>query len=281
MHQFVLMVAAVFAVSAAKPAPTTEQQVLTAEQEWVDATLAGDVDRFASFIGDEYVALVQNGQTFDKSTWVSDLRAARVKYESVKLSNLVAHVYGHTAVVRGEFAQRATGNHPTTSGRYVNTWVKRNGRWQIVASGFSDFPASVPADKKTGYVLQPDEGEPLLLCTAPNLRVNIKASPATTAVPGFAVGTAEVVTGSNYGTHKDQDEVNYFVAGEGIGTIGATEFPIRPGTTMYVPRGVRHGFRNTGATPLMFVWAISPAGLEEHFRAAGRPPGIDCPPAKK
>jgi mannose-6-phosphate isomerase-like protein (cupin superfamily)/ketosteroid isomerase-like protein len=277
MRGFAFCVATVVAMSIeGQEALTPEQQVLRAEQEWVDATLAGDVDRFASFMGDEYVALVKDGKTFDKATWVSDLRLAKTKYESVNLSNLVVHVYGDTAVVRGDFTQKATGNHPTAAGKYVDTWVKRAGKWQVVASGFSTIPPSVPAEKRVGYVLQPDEGEPLILCKAANLRVNIKASPATTAVRDFAVGTADLLDGSNYGTHNEEDEVSFFISGEGIGTIGNNNFPIRPGTTMYVPRGVRHGFKNTGTTPLTFVWTISPAGLEERFRAGGHPPGGDC-----
>ena len=255
---------------------TAEQQVLAAEQEWVDVTLAGDLDKFASFMGDEYVALIGNGKSFDKATWVSDLRLKKTRYESVKLSNLVVHVYGDTAVVRGEFTQKATGNHPTAAGRYVDTWVKRDGRWQVVASGFSTIEAPAPTGQKSGYVLGSAEGEALIFCKSPNLRVNIKASPATTDVPGFAVGTAELTEGSNFGTHQNEDEVNYFTSGEGIATIGEKEFPIHPGTTMYVPHGVRHGFKNTGTNALRFVWAISPAGLEDRFRSGGHPPGFDC-----
>jgi len=146
LHQLVFVLASFLATSAPGTALTPEQQVLAAEQEWVDVTLAGDVDKFASFMADEYVAIVSNGRMFDKATWVSDLRSGRAKYESVKLSNLVVHVYGDTAVVRGDFTQKAIGNHPSSVGKYVNTWVKRTGRWQVVASGFSSVPAA-PANQ--------------------------------------------------------------------------------------------------------------------------------------
>lgn len=72
-------------------------------------------------MGDEYVALINNGQTFDKASWVTDLRSGRTKYEYLQLSNLVVRVYGDTAVVRGDYSQKATGNHPTSAGKYVNT----------------------------------------------------------------------------------------------------------------------------------------------------------------
>ena len=261
---------------------TPEQQVLAAEHEWVKVTLAGDADKFASFIGEEYVALTENGRTFDKASWVSDIRSAKTKYESVELSNLVVRVYGNTAaVVRGDFTQKATGNHPTAAGKYVNTWVKRDGRWQVVASGFSTMSASASTDRRLGYFLAPAEGESLIFCKAANLQVNIKASPATTGGAPFAVGTAELTEGSNFGVHKDEDEVNYFVSGTGIATIGEKRFPVEPGVTMYVPRGVHHGFTNTGTAPLRFVWTIAPPGLEQRFRTGGHQPGFDCTQEQK
>ncbi|HEV2064852.1 MAG TPA: cupin domain-containing protein, partial [Thermoanaerobaculia bacterium] len=157
----------------------------------------------------------------------------------------------------------------------------RDGRWQVVASGFSTIPASVSTERRPGYFLAPDEGEPLIFCKSPNLRVNIKVSSATTGDAPVAVGTAELTEGSNFGVHKGEDEVTYFLSGTGTATIGEKQFPIQPGVTMYVPRGVRHGFTNTGTSPLRFVWTITPPGLEERFRSGGHPPGFDCAQEQK
>ena len=137
-------------------------------------------------------------------------------------------------------------------------------------------PAPAASVRAPGYVLEPAAGQPLIFCKAPDLTVNIKVSPLTTGDSPVVMGTAELAKGSNFGTHPEQDEIIYFVAGKGKVVIGDNTFPIAPGTTAYIPRGVRHGFVNEGDSPIRFVWVIAPPGLEQRFRGGGHPPGYDC-----
>jgi mannose-6-phosphate isomerase-like protein (cupin superfamily) len=131
-------------------------------------------------------------------------------------------------------------------------------------------------DQSGGYLLGPDEGEPLKFCDAPELRANIKVSPATTdGKAPFAAGTADL-TGSNTGRHTDSDEIVFFYAGSGTAFVGETKLRIQPGVVMYVPKGVRHGFASEGAEPVRFFWINSPPGIEERFRAGGHPPSFEC-----
>jgi ketosteroid isomerase-like protein len=119
-----------------------EEAVLRAEHEWVNVTLKGDVDAFSSFLADDYVALLTGARIRDKASWVSGLKVGTTTYQSVELSNLRVHLYGDTAVVFGDYTQKGTsgGKDNTAGGKYINTWIKRNGRWQVVASGFSRIP---------------------------------------------------------------------------------------------------------------------------------------------
>ncbi|MBV9250689.1 MAG: hypothetical protein JO227_15750, partial [Acetobacteraceae bacterium] len=43
-----------------------------------------------------------------------------------------------------------------------------------------------------------------------------------------------------------------------------------PETVILVGRGIQHKIINTGATQMRLIWFISPAGLEDWFRAIGR-----------
>jgi uncharacterized protein (TIGR02246 family) len=141
---FVLL-SSVTGLRAQNPAPASaEQEVIAAEHGWVDAALAHDANAFAAYVADEYVELVPGARTVDKETWVKHIRSGNTKYESVEIHNLVVHVYGNTAVVIGDFSQKATsaGKDRSATGKYVNTWVKRDNRWQVVASGFSTTPTS-------------------------------------------------------------------------------------------------------------------------------------------
>ncbi len=119
--------------------PDPAQELIGMEHRWIDATIKGDADAFASFMAYQYVAVVSNARIRDKTTWVEGVRSGSRKYESVELSNLKVRLYGDTAVVTGEYTQKATstGQDYSARGAYVTTWLKRNGRWRAIASGFS------------------------------------------------------------------------------------------------------------------------------------------------
>lgn len=90
-----------------------------------------------------------------------------------------------------------------------------------------------------------------------------------------AIGTAEL-TGTNAGTHQKQGEVIYSLSASGSAFVGDAMIRIRPGATMYVSRSVRHGLTREGADPVTFLWITVPPGLEEQFRASGKPASFDC-----
>ena len=117
----------------------TERELIALEHRWIDATIKGDVDRFASFMAEGYVAVVANARIRSKAEWVEGVRSSSLKYESVDLLNLKVRLYGDTAVVTGEYTQKATsgGQDYSARGAYATTWLKRGGRWRAIASGFS------------------------------------------------------------------------------------------------------------------------------------------------
>jgi len=128
----------------------------------------------------------------------------------------------------------------------------------------------------TGIVVQPGEGEVLDLCGIPELSANIKVNPGPKG-PRFAVGTAELAAQSEFfDTHEAFDEVIFVHSGNGSVTIGDEVFPADSGTTMYIPRGVYHGFVNAGETPWVFVWISSPPGFEEMLRQLNVESASEC-----
>lgn len=117
-----------------------EKEVLDAEHEWVRVTLQGDADAFASFLADDYVELGSSGRFVDKATWTAGIRAGTTHYEAVELRDLkVRFPRPDVAVVTGSFSQTAVagGKDNSHDGVYINTWVRMDGRWRIVSSGFA------------------------------------------------------------------------------------------------------------------------------------------------
>jgi mannose-6-phosphate isomerase-like protein (cupin superfamily) len=136
--------------------------------------------------------------------------------------------------------------------------------------------AGLPAPSAgRGLVLQPGEGTELVFCDTPELRATLLVDSTAAGTATLAAGMAELDT-SNFGTHAGEDEIVFFLSGSGLVVIAQDTFPARPGTTMYIPRGTRHGFINNGVEPLKFFWVVSPAGLAARFRSAAKRPDEAC-----
>ncbi len=148
----------------------------------------------------------------------------------------------------------------------------------LTGSSRSGSTSELVAQQPTGAVIPPDEGEKLIFCGAPGLSATIKVDSASTGATRLAMGTAEIAArSSNVGVHRDEDEVVFFYRGSGSAILGSDTVPTEPGTTMFVPRGLRHGFINPGDSSLVFVWVVVPGSLAQRFRSVGRPVGRSCP----
>jgi ketosteroid isomerase-like protein len=122
-------------------------EVMRADRAWARAAVDSDAGKMASFMSDDYVEIILNPATAgkdaewttrNKSEWVESVRSGRDKYESVELHNLQVYFHGEIASVTGHYSQKGTsdGKDNSSAGTYVNTWVRRNGHWQIISSVF-------------------------------------------------------------------------------------------------------------------------------------------------
>lgn len=94
---------------------------------------------------------------------------------------------------------------------------------------------------------------------------------------GFVV--LEPGKGHERHNHPDADEVIFIVSGEADQMLDDREpVRVRPGASIYVPRGVYHSTMNVGWEPLRFVVVYAPAGTENVLRTMPDvrilPPGV-------
>jgi mannose-6-phosphate isomerase-like protein (cupin superfamily) len=134
-------------------------------------------------------------------------------------------------------------------------------------------------------VVQPDEGESFWQPVPANgyaeVRVSHRRDPAIRA---FAHGIQVVAAGCfiREHVHPAQDELLFFFDGRGEAVIDGDRRPLQAGTTVYVGRGHRHKFVNTGTSELKFAWVMMPGGedgLDDFFARIGRArrPGEPAP----
>lgn len=134
-------------------------------------------------------------------------------------------------------------------------------------------------------VVGPDQGEsywqPVPANGYAEVRVSHRVDPRIT---GLAHGIQVVAPGGHIRehVHPAQDELLFFFGGEGEALIDGERRPIRAGTSLFIGRGHRHRFDNTGAGELAFAWVMVPGGkngLDDFFARIGRPrePGEPAP----
>jgi mannose-6-phosphate isomerase-like protein (cupin superfamily) len=130
-------------------------------------------------------------------------------------------------------------------------------------------------------VLGPDEGESFWQPLPSTGYIVNKLTPCNTPYDSFSLGIQVLEPGAaiRRHAHERQHEVLFCYAGEGWAEIGEQRYEVRPETTILIGRAVWHTVHNTGNGQMRLLWMIAPAGLEDWFRAIGRPrrPGEAMP----
>jgi ketosteroid isomerase-like protein len=121
---------------------SVEQAVMQMEEELRVAISKGDTKAYARIVGDDYVFTNQDAVIRTKAQMVSAYDSGSIKYESVKFDEIKVHAYRDTAVVTGRNTAKGQDNGKDISGqfRYTRVYVKRQGKWQLVATQSTRIP---------------------------------------------------------------------------------------------------------------------------------------------
>lgn len=66
--------------------------------------------------------------------------------------------------------------------------------------------------------------------------------------------------------HDREDEMFYVLEGEYEKLFGVKWSPIQPYELVFVPRGVRHTFRNSGTTQGKVLAIVAPGGIDHYLK---------------
>jgi ketosteroid isomerase-like protein len=112
-----------------------EQHLKDMENEWVKASLASNGDALGPLLADDFVNIDSDGKVLNKSETMA--RTKKSKWEVSELSDLQVNQHGDSAIVTGVWHGKGVdsmGKAVDTRERWADTWVKKNGKWQCVAS---------------------------------------------------------------------------------------------------------------------------------------------------
>ncbi len=131
------------------------------------------------------------------------------------------------------------------------------------------------ADAVRGHavIVQPGQGPSYWQPVPANGHADPALYPAVTHHPGLAMGYQTIAPGGRVREHShgDQVELQICFRGRGRVVVDGASHPLDPGTACFLGHDVRHELINEGTDDLVMLWVISPPGLEDFFRAIGRP----------
>jgi mannose-6-phosphate isomerase-like protein (cupin superfamily) len=125
-----------------------------------------------------------------------------------------------------------------------------------------------------GIVSQPEDGETYFV--RENTPLTIQVSKKKDSVETISICREEIQPGNQIPVHKHLYADEFFIFQNGIGTIeiDGKEFPVKAGTSGFVPRATWHSIHNNSSDLLIFTFGYSPAGFEDFFRQIGTPRGL-------
>ena len=125
-----------------------EQEVRKLEREWLDAYEQHDMPAMDRILADDFKLTQSGGGIQTKADILAQLKATHDparREPKLSTGDVQSRVEGDTVTLTGRFIQRMERDGQTRmmEARYTDTYVRRQGRWQVVASQLTPIPRQV------------------------------------------------------------------------------------------------------------------------------------------
>lgn len=120
----------------------------------------------------------------------------------------------------------------------------------VISKDTKDFTSAV-VNKEDGEAYRMRDGTAI---------IRIKISKAQGADVSFLAETYKPGDFGPVHEHSNEDEMLFFHTGSGMVTLGENQYPVKAGSIVFVPKGVWHGWKNTGTENIDMFCSITPSG---------------------
>ena len=134
--------------------PITQEELVRRTQELYEAVVPGDQTPWKKYFADDCIFADEKGRLLDKPKLIADIAPLPAGYSgTIKVENVQSRLIGNTAILSYDADETETIFGQNLKARYhiTDTWLQRNGSWQIVASQahrYYEDPATGKADPK-------------------------------------------------------------------------------------------------------------------------------------
>ena len=138
-----LAAALAFANTAAAQTGNAEQALLQLERDWEQANAKNDTAALERILAPEFVSTDSDGRLSTRAESFARRKSGAVTFTTFTQDDYQVHVLGDAAIVTGRMTIRGSRDSKDWSGqeRFTDVFVRRNGRWQAVASHASRVAA--------------------------------------------------------------------------------------------------------------------------------------------
>jgi len=150
---FTLVVWMSFAVCVQAEEAITQAELIRRTQELYDAVVPGNQEPWKKYYADDCIFADEKGRQMDKAKLVADITPLPKGYSgTIKVVKPLSRIIGDTAVLSYDLDETETIYGQNLTARYhaTDTWLRRGGAWQIIASQamrYYEDPAIGHADK--------------------------------------------------------------------------------------------------------------------------------------
>src|SRR3954451_2198349 len=133
----------------------TQDDLVRRTQDLYDAVVPGNQAPWKKYFADDCIFADEKGRVFDKPKLIADITPLPTGYSgTIKIKNVQSRIIGNTAILSYDADETETIFGQNLKARYhiTDTWLQRNGNWQIVVnqahSYYKDAAVGKVAEKK-------------------------------------------------------------------------------------------------------------------------------------
>ena len=111
-------------------------RIIAMENLWNQMQLNHDAAAMEKMLDEDFVLTDYDGSLLNRSQFLDSIKDSSVKLTMEMSEGMKLHQHGTTVVITGATREKGTQNgRPFAhSGRFTDTWMKKDGRWLCVAS---------------------------------------------------------------------------------------------------------------------------------------------------
>ena len=118
---------------------TVEQAIKQVDNERIQAQIHADAAALDRIYADDFIGIGPSGAVRTKPQVLADFSSHDLSFQSITTDEVRIRVYGNTAVETGRTTTvgQDKGKVVPRDNRFTRVWIRRQGRWRLVANHYS------------------------------------------------------------------------------------------------------------------------------------------------